>query len=112
MFERKRNRPVKYDRDLLHTTISAIKKVSDIRKKRENAFYAARFGLLLVCSAALQFVRMVGKKATDKADALKELSQSLDLVVTPSARSARMVAMAAKTPVSAKKQAAAARMEE
>jgi large subunit ribosomal protein L24e len=41
-FEKRRNVPVKYDRELLQTTINAIDRVTAIKAKREKAFYAAR----------------------------------------------------------------------
>lgn len=41
-FEKRRNVPVKYDRELVQTTISAIDRVAAIKAKREKAFYAAR----------------------------------------------------------------------
>ncbi|OAV97823.1 hypothetical protein PTTG_08585 [Puccinia triticina 1-1 BBBD Race 1] len=41
-FEKRRNVPVKYDRALVQTTISAIDRVAAIKAKREKAFYAAR----------------------------------------------------------------------
>ncbi|PLW17932.1 hypothetical protein PCANC_00861 [Puccinia coronata f. sp. avenae] len=41
-FEKRRNVPVKYDRELVQTTIKAIDRVTAIKAKREKAFYAAR----------------------------------------------------------------------
>merc|ERR1712139_130598 len=41
-FERKRNRAVKYDRELCMTTLKAIKKVQDVKEKRESQFYKNR----------------------------------------------------------------------
>ncbi|EFP83418.1 ribosome biogenesis protein RLP24 [Puccinia graminis f. sp. tritici CRL 75-36-700-3] len=41
-FEKRRNVPVKYDRELVQTTINAIDRVAAIKAKREKAFYAAR----------------------------------------------------------------------
>merc|ERR1712164_55560 len=35
-FERKRNRAVKYDRELYMTTLKAIKKVQDVKEKRKE----------------------------------------------------------------------------
>ena len=92
MFERKRNRPVKYDRDLMETAIRAIRKVSDIRRRREEAFYR---------------MRMAGKKSSEKAEALKELKQGISLVASPAARNPAQVRMLHKA-----KAAAEAKMEE
>lgn len=41
-FEKRRNVPVKYDRQLVTETMTAIDKVTAIKAKREKAFYAAR----------------------------------------------------------------------
>ena len=41
-FERKRNRAVKYDRELVGTTLRAMKRVQEIKTKREERFYKAR----------------------------------------------------------------------
>ena len=34
--ERRRNRPEKYDREPVHKTVNAIKKVTDVRHKRQD----------------------------------------------------------------------------
>ncbi len=41
-FERKRNRPVKYDRELYQTTLAAMTRVQEIKEKREAKFYKVR----------------------------------------------------------------------
>ena len=41
-FEKRRNVPVRYDRELMATTVRAMKRVSEIRAKRERIFYATR----------------------------------------------------------------------
>lgn len=41
-FEKRRNVPVKYDRELVQTTVDAMDRVAAIKAKREKAFYAAR----------------------------------------------------------------------
>ena len=41
-FEKRRNRPVKYDRDLMGTTINAMKRVAEIQSAREKRFYEKR----------------------------------------------------------------------
>ncbi len=41
-FEKRRHRPVKYDRDLMGTTINAMKRVAEIQTAREKRFYEAR----------------------------------------------------------------------
>ncbi|KAF2865220.1 ribosomal protein L24e-domain-containing protein [Massariosphaeria phaeospora] len=41
-FAQRRNVPVRYNRELIQTTLKAISRVGDIRKRRERAFYKAR----------------------------------------------------------------------
>ncbi|THH20692.1 hypothetical protein EW146_g714 [Bondarzewia mesenterica] len=41
-FEKRRNVPVRYDRELVQTTIKAMKRVAEIKKKREHAFWKNR----------------------------------------------------------------------
>lgn len=41
-FEKRRNVPVRYDRNLMEKTVRAIKRVEEIRRKREKAFYVQR----------------------------------------------------------------------
>jgi len=69
-FEKRRNRPVKYDRELVATTINAMKRVQEIRVRREKDFYKAR---------------MKGNTAKAKAMALRELKEGIPLVVMPQA---------------------------
>jgi len=57
-FEKKRNVPQKYNREMIDKTIKVMKRVEDIKKKREDIFYSKR---------------MEAKKKTETADALKEL---------------------------------------
>merc|ERR1712070_267796 len=64
-FERKRNRAVKYDRELYMTTLKAIKKVQEVKEKREAQFYKNR---------------MAAVKAKRKEEKLKELKQNIDLI--------------------------------
>ncbi|RDJ58323.1 hypothetical protein AB723_19590, partial [Acinetobacter baumannii] len=41
-FERKRNRPERYDRNLVQDTLKAIKKVEEVRVRREAALWEKR----------------------------------------------------------------------
>jgi large subunit ribosomal protein L24e len=41
-FEKRRNRPVKYDRNLMGQTLQAIQKVQTIQSAREERFFASR----------------------------------------------------------------------
>lgn len=41
-FEKRRNVPVRYNRELVQTTVQAMKRISEIRQKREHAFWKNR----------------------------------------------------------------------
>lgn len=41
-FEKRRNVPVRYDRELVTTTLKAIKRVGEIKQRREHAFWKHR----------------------------------------------------------------------
>lgn len=51
-FEKRRNIPVKYDRDLIATTVSAVSRIEEIKAKREKAFHKAR--MLAAAPASLR----------------------------------------------------------
>ncbi len=42
-FEKRRNVPIKYDRDLVQATITGMKRIEQIRARREKAFFKARY---------------------------------------------------------------------
>ncbi|KAK7467201.1 ATPase-activating ribosome biosynthesis protein [Stygiomarasmius scandens] len=67
-FEKRRNVPVRYDRDLVQTTIQAMKRVGEIKRKREHAFWKNRM------AASREKQRAHRKKALEKA---KESSTKL-----------------------------------
>lgn len=69
-FERKRNRPERYDRNLTENTLKAIKKIDKVRVEREARHHAKR---------------MNGKRAQEQKEAAKELEQSIHMVKAPSA---------------------------
>lgn len=68
--ERKRNRPEKYNRALLVKTVKAMKRVTDIRKRRQDAFYDAR---------------MRKAKKGEKAMQRKEIERDIHLIRAPEA---------------------------
>lgn len=41
-FEKRRNIPVKYDRELVATTVAAVSRIQEIKGRREKAFYKNR----------------------------------------------------------------------
>ncbi|KAI0748138.1 ribosomal protein L24e-domain-containing protein [Daedaleopsis nitida] len=44
-FEKRRNVPVRYDRELVQTTVKAMKRIAEIRQKREHAFWKNRMAV-------------------------------------------------------------------
>lgn len=68
--ERKRNRPEKYDREVMHKTITAIQKIENIRQKRQDRFYDTR---------------MQKAKKQQKLEDKKQLEQEIHLVKAPAA---------------------------
>ncbi|GAA5807146.1 ATPase-activating ribosome biosynthesis protein [Mucor flavus] len=63
-FEKRRNVPVRYDRNMMATTIKAMKRVQEIRSKRERAFYKNR---------------MAGNSALEKEDDIRVVNQNIEL---------------------------------
>ncbi|TFK91044.1 hypothetical protein K466DRAFT_483567 [Polyporus arcularius HHB13444] len=41
-FEKRRNVPVRYDRELVQTTVKAMKRIAEIKQRREHAFWKNR----------------------------------------------------------------------
>ncbi|KAK1583051.1 hypothetical protein Q3G72_020608 [Acer saccharum] len=68
-FERKRNRPERYDRNLAENTLKAIKKIDKIRVAREERHHSQR---------------MSGNRSKDSKEAAVELEQSIHMIKAPS----------------------------
>lgn len=64
-FEKRRSRPVKYDRDLMGKTIVAMQRVNEIQATREGRFFADR---------------MKDAKAEKKKQARVEIEKSIELL--------------------------------
>ncbi|KAL1917706.1 uncharacterized protein VTP21DRAFT_3540 [Calcarisporiella thermophila] len=79
-FEKRRNVPVRYDRDLMATTVKAMKRVHEIRQRRERAFYKNR---------------MAGNKEREKSENAREVQRGIDLIQAPSAKNKAQVAKVA-----------------
>jgi large subunit ribosomal protein L24e len=65
LFGARRNVPQRYDRDLVEKTLTAMKRISEIRSKRERAFYKKR---------------MIGKRAREIAQARKLVAENEHLL--------------------------------
>jgi large subunit ribosomal protein L24e len=67
-FERRRNRPERYDRNVVQNTLKAIKKIEEVRVSRE---------------AKLWENRMKGNKAKQIKEDARELEQGIHLIKAP-----------------------------
>ncbi len=70
-FEKRRNKPLKYDRDLMASTLAAMKKVGEISTVREKRYYNKR---------------MEGVKTKTKALHKIEVAKAIDLIKPAVAR--------------------------
>lgn len=68
--ERRRNRPEKYDRELVAKTVHAITKIKEVRKARQDRFYEKR---------------MVSAKEGQREADRRQLEQEIHLVKAPGA---------------------------
>merc|ERR1711973_619791 len=67
-FEKKRNTPMIYDREMWSKTVEAVKRIEEIKNKRQNHFIKNRLN--------------VGKKLAKEVD-LKEVERNIKLIQTP-----------------------------
>lgn len=79
--ERRRNRPEKYDRELVKKTVRAVEKVSEIRKKRQDRHHERR---------------MARARASQIAQDKQTLEQQIHLVRAPESLRLKSKAAAAK----------------
>ncbi|XP_006458069.1 hypothetical protein AGABI2DRAFT_148565 [Agaricus bisporus var. bisporus H97] len=70
-FEKRRNVPIRYDRNLVQTTIKAMKRIGEIKARRERAFYKNR----MATAKAKQ--RAHRQKALEKAKASVKLHEPM-----------------------------------
>lgn len=92
-FEKRRNKPVKYDRELMGATIRAMKRVAEIQKAREDRYYAKR---------------MANVEEVEKERARIEIAEGIDLVKPAVVREREEKALTAKEKKKAKAKAAMA----
>jgi large subunit ribosomal protein L24e len=80
-FEKRRNVPVRYDREMMETTVRAIKRVQEVRAKRERAFVRTR---------------VQGKVQKEKEEAMKQVQTGTYLLKVPTIKKRQSVKVAAK----------------
>ena len=66
-FAKKRNRPIKYDRDIWNSTMRAMKRIEEIKIRRQEDFYRAR---------------MSGNKKKEFVEAKREIARDKDMVIS------------------------------
>nr|GEY51991.1 probable ribosome biogenesis protein RLP24 [Tanacetum cinerariifolium] len=96
-FERKRNRPERYDRNLTENTLKAIKTIDKVRSRREETHLKNR---------------MKGKVAKERREAKKEHDQQIHMVVAPGALVKDSSTKSAKVKVKVQHETSENRMEE
>ncbi|GJE87152.1 ribosomal protein L24e family protein [Phanerochaete sordida] len=70
-FEKRRNVPVRYDRELMQNTVKAMKRIAEIKQKREHAFWKHRM------AASREKIRAHRKKKLDKLSASVKLVEPM-----------------------------------
>ena len=84
-FEKRRNRVVKYDRDLMGTTLKAMKRVQEIKEAREKRYYERRMRV---------------KKVQEKAQTKLDIKQNINLVAPDVVRAKAQLNASEKMDVS------------
>jgi len=79
-FEKRRNVPVRYDRELVQTTLKAMKRVGEIRQRREHAYWKNR---MAASRAKLLSHRKKKKLAAPSTVKLLQPMSSLSVEATP-----------------------------
>mmetsp|Transcript_6633 Transcript_6633/g.16859 ORF Transcript_6633/g.16859 Transcript_6633/m.16859 type:complete len:184 (+) Transcript_6633:111-662(+) len=95
-FEKRRNRPVKYNRELVGTTLRAMQRVKEIQTRREEIYYKRR---------------MKGAKSEQRAAEKVELKQNIEILAPAAADKEKVllnIAEKAKAKSATKKGRAAA----
>eukprot|EP00339_Tiarina_fusa_P003581 CAMPEP_0117030078 /NCGR_PEP_ID=MMETSP0472-20121206/21720_1 /TAXON_ID=693140 ORGANISM="Tiarina fusus, Strain LIS" /NCGR_SAMPLE_ID=MMETSP0472 /ASSEMBLY_ACC=CAM_ASM_000603 /LENGTH=119 /DNA_ID=CAMNT_0004738011 /DNA_START=204 /DNA_END=563 /DNA_ORIENTATION=+ len=96
-FEKKRNRPLKYDRELIGSTIKAMKRISEIKHNRE-ARHIER--------------RLRGKKKERTQEAIKELLNFAPVIRPPTATKPTLLRIKAEQRVKRLQQQKASKKKE
>jgi len=65
-FEKRRNVPVRYDRELVQTTLKAMRRVGEIRQRRERAFFKNRMAVAKEKTLVAKRKKLALRKANDQ----------------------------------------------
>ncbi|KAJ8792814.1 hypothetical protein J1605_003999 [Eschrichtius robustus] len=84
-FEKRRNEPVRYQRELWNKTIDAMKRVEEIKQKRQAKFIMNRQFLTFVSDDIGMFeeYRLKKNKELQKVQDIKEVKQNIHLIRAP-----------------------------
>ena len=94
-FEKRRNRPVRYNRDTMATTLGAMKRVSEVQKKRQEMFHE---------------VRMRAHKGKQRAEVRAEIDKGISVLV-PAKADKEKALEAATSQIRTRKRAREEKME-
>jgi large subunit ribosomal protein L24e len=87
-FEKRRNVPIKYSRDLVQTTLQAMKRIAEIKARRERAFWKNRYAtqtlslISRITNDVHRFLRnrMSNNKSRKLTHQTSEISRHINLV--------------------------------
>ncbi|KAG2158203.1 ribosomal protein L24e-domain-containing protein [Suillus bovinus] len=85
-FEKRRNVPVRYDRELIHTTINAMKRIGQIKQRREHAFWKQRMSVAREKQRAHRTKKLAAKSVSVKLlepTAMEETVEVLEKIKVP-----------------------------
>lgn len=83
-FEKRRNRPVRYNRETMATTLRAMKRVSEIQHKRQDMFFK---------------MRMRAHKGVQREQIRAEIQKGIEIIAPAAADAEKAVAIATKSIV-------------
>jgi len=92
-FEKRRNVPVRYDRELVQTTLKAMKRVGEIKRRREHAFWKNRM------AASREKQRAHRKKTLDAAKSSVKLIEPMSVESLESAKVREKIKVHTKTRI-------------
>jgi large subunit ribosomal protein L24e len=95
-FEKTRNRPIKYNRELMGQTLRAMKRVSEVKDKRQDLFFK---------------MRMRAHKGTQKAEIRAEIKKGIDIIAPAAANKEKAIAIATSKIMAQKQRAQDSKMK-
>ena len=82
-FEKRRNRPIKYNRETMEQTLRAMKRVSEIQSKRQEMFFKMRMKAHKVTQRELikaeikKGIELIAPAAADKEKAIQNATKKI-----------------------------------